>query len=186
MMLHDLTLTSYQIKFKCMLCYLNFASCNKDDAALLNVNFISNKMSLVRKLGSCFFPKIKGPENHNSNGPKWKKAGPPANTNTFKAFESWLLQRSKTQVLNSCHSEQFSNSTGSLLAPVPSLSEGMNFRYNRFKSSPKLVDVGRSSWGIFSQGRGGFAFEGWWMQCLPRRLGTVAGRLHDLTMSRRN
>ena len=51
MLLRYLIFTPCQIK---MLCYLEFASCNEDDAALLNVILISSDMSLVKKLSFCF------------------------------------------------------------------------------------------------------------------------------------
>ena len=89
--IHDTTPFNVNINSNKMLCCLKFISCNKNDAALLNVNFISYQMSLVRQLGAYFFKK-KCPENHNSNGPKWKKAGPPANTNNVKTLKSWLSQ----------------------------------------------------------------------------------------------
>ena len=169
MMLRYLTLTSYQMKFKCMLCYLKFTSWNKDDAALLNVNFISNKMSLVRKVGSCFFPKNKGSWKPQFQWPKMKKGWPsykyqPVNLDFHNAPKRrfWTLA-----ILNNFRIPQGRYWRPYLVYQRVWISDMLSLNH-----PPKLVDVGRSSWGIFSQGRGGFAFEGWWMQCLPRRLGT--------------
>ena len=69
-----------------MLCYLKFTSCNIDDAALLNDNFISNKISLVRKL--FFFSKNnKVLKTEIPLGQNGKKAGLLANTNKFEALK---------------------------------------------------------------------------------------------------
>ena len=106
----DSTLLNVNIISNKMLCFALFS---KDDAALLNIHY----MSLVRKLGSCFF-KNKGPWTIPMAQNEKRLALLQIPTNLKPLNLDFDKNRPKMKVLNSYHSEQCSNSSGSLLAPV--------------------------------------------------------------------